>query len=61
MSRDKKNWIEFAIKKPNELRKTLKVKAEENSPENKLEKATHSKNKLTAKKAKLAETLKKFH
>jgi len=61
MSRSKKNWIESAIKKPNALRKTLKVKLGKDIPESKLEQAAHSKNKLTAKRARLAETLKKFH
>ncbi|MDA1035152.1 MAG: hypothetical protein O2959_06340 [Proteobacteria bacterium] len=61
MSKPKKNWIESAVKKPGALRCTLKVKAGEHIPEKKLEKATHSKNKLTAKRARLAETLKRFH
>ena len=53
-------WIANAIKKPGALRKTLKVKAGEKIPEKKLEKAEHSKNKTTAKRARLAETLKGF-
>lgn len=61
MSRSKKNWIESAIKKPKALHKTLKIKSGRDIPENKLEQATHSENKLTAKRARLAETLKKFH
>lgn len=61
MSRSKKNWIESVIKKPNALRKTLKIKSGRDIPENKLEQATHSKNKITAKRARLAETLRKFH
>jgi hypothetical protein len=61
MSRAKKNWIESAVKKPGALRKSLKVKAGEDIPKNKLDKALNSKNKLTAKRARLAKTLKKFH
>lgn len=55
-----KNWIKGAIKKPGALRKTLKVKEGEKIPEEKLKKAEHSKNPLTAKRAHLAETLKKM-
>lgn len=61
MSRAKKNWIESAVKKPGALRKSLKVKAGEDISKNKLDKALNSKNKLTAKRARLAKTLKKFH
>ena len=61
MSRAKKNWIESAVKKPGALSKSLKVKAGEDIPKNKLDKALNSKNKLTAKRARLAKTLKKFH
>ena len=61
MSRAKKNWIESAVKKPGALRKSLKVKAGEDIPKNKLDKALNSKNKLTAKRANLAKTLKSFH
>ena len=57
---EKKKWIQGAIKKPGSLRKTLGVKAGEKIPARKLEKATHSKNPTTAKRARLAETLKKF-
>lgn len=61
MSRAKKNWIESAVKKTGALRKSLKVKAEEDIPKSKLDKALNSKNKLTSKRARLAKTLKKFH
>jgi len=61
MSRAKKNWIESAIKKPGALRRSLKIKADHTIPENKLDKALNSKNKLTAKRANLAKTLKSFH
>lgn len=61
MSRSKKNWIESAIKKPGALRRSLKVKAGDKIPEKKLDKAINSKNKLTAKRARLAKTLKSFH
>jgi hypothetical protein len=42
------------------LRRSLGVKKGEKIPEKKLEKAEHSKNKTTAKRARLAETLKKL-
>ena len=61
MSKSKKYCIESAIKKPNILRKTLKVKAGEYIPETRLKNAEHSKNKLTEKQARLAEILKNFH
>jgi hypothetical protein len=51
-------WIQNAIKKPGALRKSLHVKKGEKIPESKLKKAEHSKNKKTAKRAHLAETLK---
>ena len=53
-----KNWIQKAIKHQGALRKALHVKKDEKIPEKKLEKATHSKNPLLAKRARLAETLK---
>ena len=55
-----KDWIAGAIKHKGSLRKSLHVKKGEKIPEKKLEKAEHSKNKTTAKRAKLAETLKGF-
>ena len=61
MSRVKKDWIKSAIKKPGALRRTLKVKAGDKIPEKKLDKALNSKNKLTAKRARLAKTLKGFN
>jgi hypothetical protein len=54
---EKKKWIQEAIKKPGALRKTLGVKKGEKIPAAKLEKATHSKNPTTAKRARLAQTL----
>ena len=57
----KEKWIQGAIKHPGALRKSLHVKAGEKIPEGKLEKAEHSKNPKTAKRARLAETLKKMH
>jgi hypothetical protein len=56
-----KNWIQGAIKHPGALHKALGVKQGEKIPAAKLEKATHSKNKLLAKRAHLAETLKGLH
>lgn len=52
------NWIKDAIKKPGALHKSLGVPEGEKIPEKKLEKAEHSKNPTTAKRARLAETLK---
>lgn len=57
----KEHFIQKAIKHPGALRKTLKVKKGEKIPAAKLKKAEHSKNPLTAKRARLAETLKKMH
>ena len=56
-------WIQGAINPAHKgaLRKTLHVKKGEKIPEKKLEKAEHSKNPKTAKRAKLAENLKKMH
>lgn len=54
-------WIQGAIKKPGALRKSLGVKKGERIPSAKLKKAEHSKNSTTAKRARLAETLKKMH
>ena len=56
-----KNWIAGAIKKPGSLRKTLHAKKGKPIPEAKLKKAEHSKNPKTAKRARLAEALKKMH
>lgn len=61
MSRAKKQWIHDAIKNPGSLRKELHVKKDEKIPVKKLEAATHSSNKLLAKRASLAETLKGFN
>lgn len=61
MSRVKKNWIESAVKKPGALRRSLKIKAGHKIPKKKLDKALNSKNKLTAKRARLAKTLKGFN
>lgn len=57
----KEKWIQGAIKHPGALRKSLHVKKGEKIPESKLEKAEHSKNPTLAKRARLAETLKKMH
>lgn len=56
-----KNWIKDAVKKPGALRETLHVKKGEKIPEEKLDKALHSKNPLTRKRANLAKTFKSFH
>lgn len=60
MSRSKKQWIQNAIKKPGALHKALGVPEGKKIPEKKLQKAEHSKNPLTRKRAVLAETLKNF-
>lgn len=57
----KEKWIQGAIQHPGALRKTLGVKKGEKIPASKLKKAEHSKNPTTAKRARLAETLKKMH
>ena len=57
----KKKWIQGAIKHPGALRETLGVKKGEKIPAAKLKKAEHSKNPKTAKRARLAETLKKLN
>ena len=58
---EKKKWIQDAIKHKGSLRSSLHVKKGEKIPESKLEKAEHSKNPKTKKRAILAETLKKMH
>lgn len=55
-----KKWIKDAVKHPGALRKSLGVKKDEKIPEKKLEKAEHSKNPKTRKRAQLAETFKKM-
>jgi hypothetical protein len=54
-------WIQGAIKHPGSLHKALHVPEGEKIPAKKLEKAAHSKNPKLAKKAHLAETLKRMH
>ncbi len=54
-------FIKKAIKHPGALRKTLGAKKGKPILENKLEKAEHSKNPTTRKRAVLAVTLKKLH
>jgi hypothetical protein len=51
------HWIKGAIKHPGALHKELNVAEDKRIPAKKLEKAEHSKNKLVAKRAHLAETL----
>ncbi len=58
MAENKKNWIAGAIKRPGALHKALHVKEGENIPTSKLNKAEHSKNPTTKKRAVLAKTLK---
>lgn len=56
----KRKWISDAIKYSGSLHKTLHEKEGCDIPEAKLEKAEHSKDPLTRKRAELAETLKSF-
>lgn len=58
-----KHWIQSAINPETKgaLHKALGVPQDKKIPEKKLEKAEHSKNPLTRKRANLAETLRKFH
>lgn len=55
------HWIAGAIKHPGALHKELNVADDKRIPEKKLEKAEHSSNKLVAKRARLAETLRDMH
>ena len=57
---EKKKWIAEAIRHAGSLRRALKVKKGEKIPASKLKKAEHSKNPVMAKRARLAETLKRF-
>jgi hypothetical protein len=54
-------WIQGAIKHPGSLHRQLHVPQGEKIPEKKLAKAIHSENPTLAKRARLAETLKKLH
>lgn len=54
-------WIQNAIKNPGALHKLLHVKKGSNIPEKKLEKAEHSKNPKTRKRAVLAKTLRSMN
>lgn len=57
----KEKWIQNMNMKKGALHKSLNVKEGEKIPESKLKKAEHSKNPVVAKRARLAETLKKLH
>ena len=56
-----KKWIKGAIKQKGALHKTLRVKKDKKIPKEKLEKASHSSNKKTEKRARLAITLGKMN
>jgi len=58
MGRSKKNWIADAIKKPGSLHKELGIPQDKTIPMSTIKRAEHSDNKLLAKRANLAETLK---
>jgi hypothetical protein len=60
MRKDTNKWIQSAIEHPGALHKTLGISEGKRIPEKKLEKATHSRNALTRKRANLAETLRSF-
>lgn len=55
------NWIQDAIKKPGSLHKTLGVPAGQKISMTLIEKAEHSRNPTTRRRAHLAETLRSFH
>jgi hypothetical protein len=58
---EKKKWMQEAFAgAKGQLHKTLGVKKGEKIPAGKLEKATHSKNPLTKRRAVLAETARRF-
>lgn len=54
-------WIKNAVSHPGALRKALHVKEGETIPAKKLAKAAHSDNPTLARRARLAQTLKKMH
>lgn len=54
------NWIQGAIKHKGSLRRSLHVKKGEKISEKKMEKAEHSKNPTTRRRANLARTLSKL-
>ncbi len=56
-----RKWIQKAIKHPGALHRSLGVPAGEKIPESKLEKASHSSNPTTRRRANLAKTLRKMH
>lgn len=55
------HWIQGAIKHPGALHKELGIPEGQKIPAKKLAKAAHSDNPKLAKRAQLAETLKKMH
>ena len=57
----KKNWIKGAIKHKGALHKSLHVPMGEKIPASKIKKAEHSKDPKLARRARIAETLKKMH
>lgn len=56
----RKKWIQSAVKKKGSLRRSLKVKAGKNIPMQKLRAAAKKGNTKTAKRARLAITLRKL-
>jgi hypothetical protein len=60
MAREKKMWIQGAIKHKGALHKALHVPMGEKIPAKKLTKAEHSKNPTMRKRATLAKTLSRF-
>lgn len=60
MGRAKKIFMQTAVKRPGALHRKLRVPMDKKIPEMKLEKASHSKNRLLQKEAVLAETFNKY-
>jgi hypothetical protein len=60
MSREKRNWMQGAVKKPGALHKSLGVPEGEKIPEAKIEKAMHSRNPTLRKRADLAHTFEEY-
>lgn len=55
------DWMQGVVKRPGALRRKLHIKEGETIPMSKLNKAAHSRNKLTRQQANLAKTFLKSH
>ena len=60
MAKQKKNWIQDAIKNPGALRETMGAKKGKNIPQGKLDKAAKQKG-ITGARARLSQTLRGFN